>query len=597
MEKYSVERYLSIRSAGEPSFSPDGKKIAFSTNITGVPQLWEVDANGGWPQQLVFAQERTTGAYYSPKDNTIAFSMDLGGNERQQIWLVKNEGAETICLTNDPKSIHTFGGWHPQGTKIAYVANRRDPAIFDVYIQDVCDGEPEMIYESDGSTAVAAWSADGNSLVILKSKSNWNQRLYLLCLKTGRLEALTPHEGMAAFKSVVWHPHKNGFYFVTDLDREFTALAYYDCDRKSYNILENPPWDIEEVTVSPTGTLLAYTVNKEGYSDLHIKDLQANKELTMGCLPKGVIVQMAFSPDGKKLAFTFTGPQYNANVWVYDIAVGSAKQITRADTAGIPKCSFSQPKAIRYQSFDGLEIPAFFSLPPGAKADGSLPVVVDVHGGPESQKRPILNPVAEFFLNRGYAVLGTNVRGSTGYGRTYSQLDNVEKRMDSVADLKYAVEWLHQCGYVNPNKIAVMGASYGGFMVLSALTTYPDLWAAGVDLVGIANFITFLENTGPWRRKNRAAEYGDPVKDRDFLIKISPINHVDKIIAPLLVIHGLNDPRVPIGEAEQIVVSLRERDSEVDYLVFDDEGHGVVKLKNRIIAYKAIADFLDRHLK
>ncbi|MFT4932055.1 MAG: dipeptidyl aminopeptidase/acylaminoacyl peptidase, partial [Natronomonas sp.] len=280
--------------------------------------------------------------------------------------------------------------------------------------------------------------------------------------------------------------------------------------------------------------------------------------------------------------------------YVVDVETGEAERWTNAATAGIPRETFVEPQLIHYETFDGRSIPAFFSLP--RDVDGEVPVVVDIHGGPESQRRPSFNPVKQYFLNRGYAYFEPNVRGSTGYGRAYTHLDDVEKRMDSVRDLRAGVEWLHDRDAVDPDRIAAMGGSYGGFMVLAALTEYPDLWAAGIDIVGIANFVTFLENTGDWRRELREAEYGSLEEDREFLESISPINHVGKIEAPLFVLHGANDPRVPLGEAEQIVEELEDRGVPVRKLVFEDEGHGFAKLENRIEAYRAVVGFLDEHV-
>jgi len=307
--------------------------------------------------------------------------------------------------------------------------------------------------------------------------------------------------------------------------------------------------------------------------------------------------RLVFSRDSRMLALTFSGPAQNADVWLLDLATGSSSQLTLSSRAGIPKSSFVDPELVHYRSFDDLEIPGFLYLPDGARRDGGLPVIVEVHGGPEGQRRAEFNPLFQYLVSRGYALFAPNVRGSAGYGRTYTHLDDVEKRMDSVADLAAGARWLVESGIADPKRIAVMGGSYGGFMVLAALTTYPELWAAGVDIVGIANFVSFLENTGPWRRHLREAEYGSLANDRAFLESISPIHHVERITAPLFVIHGANDPRVPIGEAEQIVDALSARGVPVQYLRYANEGHGLVKLDNRLDAYPKVAEFLDMHLR
>jgi dipeptidyl aminopeptidase/acylaminoacyl peptidase len=279
-------------------------------------------------------------------------------------------------------------------------------------------------------------------------------------------------------------------------------------------------------------------------------------------------------------------------VWTVALPDGEPQRLTRSATAGIPVGSFRRPEIVRYPTFDGREIPALF-YEPGETSENAPPVVVNVHGGPEAQSRPLFAPITQYLLGRDYAVFAPNVRGSTGYGKAYTHLDDVYLRMDSVKDLAYASEWLRSKGH---ERIAIMGGSYGGFMVLAALTEYPELWSAGVDIVGIASMVTFLENTGSYRRALREPEYGSLEKDRPFLESISPIHKAGEITAPLMVIHGKNDPRVPVGEAEQIVERVRGSGGVVEYLLYEDEGHGLTKLKNRLDAYPKIAAFLDEHL-
>jgi dipeptidyl aminopeptidase/acylaminoacyl peptidase len=325
-----------------------------------------------------------------------------------------------------------------------------------------------------------------------------------------------------------------------------------------------------------------------------------------GVVTDGTLV---FSPDGARLAFSFTRATRTADVYLWDLTQpepGKAVQaITRSSHGGLPAASFVAPALIHFPTFDQASedggepeprrIPAWFFKPPG-DSDAPLPVVVMVHGGPESQFRPGFHFLIQYLLHHGYGVLAPNVRGSTGYGKAYSHLDDVERRMDSVADLAHAATWLKAQPEVDGDRLVVYGGSYGGFMVLAAVTAYPDLWAAAVDIVGISNLATFLENTSDYRRAHREAEYGSLARDRDFLERIAPINHVDQISAPLMVIHGANDPRVPLSEAEQLVAALEEREVPVRFLVFDDEGHGLVKLRNKLVAYPAIVEFLDQYV-
>jgi dipeptidyl aminopeptidase/acylaminoacyl peptidase len=313
-------------------------------------------------------------------------------------------------------------------------------------------------------------------------------------------------------------------------------------------------------------------------------------------LPLGVISHVEFAPDDSKLAFVFDGPRYNPDVWLWDLAAPKPTQLTHASRAGIPFADFVEPELIHYKTFDDRKIPAWFYRPV-QKGDRLPPVIVHPHGGPESQARPSFMALLQFFLQRGYGILAPNVRGSSGYGTAYMNLDNTTRRMDSVKDLAYAAYWLRDQKHGDPKRLAVYGGSYGGFMVLAAVTHYPDLWAAGIDVVGICNFVTFIEKTSAYRRAHRAAEYGNLPEHREFFEKISPIRHVDKIKCPMMVIHGANDPRVPIEEAEQIVAALKKRKIPVEYLRYEDEGHGLAKLKNRLDAYPKMAAFLDKHLK
>jgi dipeptidyl aminopeptidase/acylaminoacyl peptidase len=294
------------------------------------------------------------------------------------------------------------------------------------------------------------------------------------------------------------------------------------------------------------------------------------------------------------VAVSVQSPRHNLDVWEVDVGTLSCRRLTQSSLAGIPRSSLVEPELIHFDTFDGRSIPAFLYRP--TAIEPPLPVILYVHGGPASQIRPDFDPRFQFFLKQGYAILAPNVRGSSGYGKAYMALDDVRLRMDSVADLKHAVEWLRASGIADPDRIAIYGRSYGGFMVLAAITTYPDLWAAAIDVVGIANWVTFLENTGRWRRAHREQEYGSLAADRAFLEGISPIHQVDRIQAPLLVVHGANDPRVPVTEADQIVDSLKQRGHPVEFLRYSDEGHKISKLSNRVDSFTRMCEFLARYL-
>ena len=541
---HDFARYLRIRSAHNASWSPDGRRISFLTDITGVPQAWEVSADGGWPEQLTFHDDRVSHAGYSLAEERLLFGMDAGGDEKTQLFLLDGGGQERN-LTRDPTAIHYSGGFSPDGSRISYTATRRNGTDFDVYTQK-STGEPEMAWETSGYHTVADWGSDGSSLIVSRHHSNLNNDLYRLDLSSGETQLLTPHDGDARFLTARMTPDGEALYLATDRDGDFLRLARLSLSDLDITYLTPDDRDVESVEVSRDGRWLVASRNVEGYSDIMLFSGRGRRAPGPRLL-KGIQGGFAFSPDSRRLAFTLTGPDLNPDVWTLELPDGEPRRLTRSSTAGIPSNSFRRPRLVRYPSFDGRDIPAIFYEPEG---EVSSPVVVNVHGGPESQSRPGFAPVTQYLLDRGLGVFMPNVRGSTGYGKVFTHLDDVELRMDSVADLARAAHWLRDQGH---ERIAVMGGSYGGFMVLAAMTEYPELWSAGVDIVGIANMVTFLENTGSYRRRLREPEYGFLEKDRDFLESISPIHKAERITTPLMVIHGKNDPRVPVGEAEQIV--------------------------------------------
>jgi dipeptidyl aminopeptidase/acylaminoacyl peptidase len=610
-ERYGIERYLNIRAASSPALSPKGDRLAFLTNITGTPQVWMINAQGGWPEQMTFYSDRVDFVRWSPDGSALVFAKSRGGDENAQLFLLSPDGSEIKALTNAPTVRHNFGSWSHDGRKISYSSNKRNKDYFDVYVMDVSTGREELVYQQDGSNDVEAWSFDDRYLIVSHANEglSLDNDLYLVDTETKQATHLTPHEGAAQFGDVFFAPNGHSIFFGTNDKREYYSLAEMNLQSKKVDIIDDTQWDLAATEMSDDGSLFAYTINRDGFSELYVRTLDTDGKpliTVMGAkgkpveLPgKGIVSGLQFSKDNSKLAFTFNGARYNSDVWLYDLKTRKLSQVTHSSTAGIPRSSFMEPELIHYKSFDGREIPAWYYKPAKDKPGNvsGMPVIVSVHGGPEGQEQPGFGSIYQYFLSRGYAILAPNVRGSTGYGKTYTHLDDVRKREDSVRDLASAVEWLKTSGGADPRRVAVMGGSYGGYMTLAAVTLYPDLWAAAVDTVGIANFESFLKNTSGYRRKLREVEYGSLERDLDFLRSISPLGKVERIKAPLMVIQGKNDPRVPYTEAEQIVKALRDRNAPVEYKLFDDEGHGVAKLSNRLIVYPLMVDFLDRYMK
>ncbi len=595
---YDIERYLNVRSAGGPTFGPAGE-LAFLLDTTGSNQVWHVDAPEEWPAQLTFHDERVAFASFSPTRDELVYGTDAGGDEFWQLHRLAADGSEDVALTDDPDAKHQFAGWSHDGDRLTYAANRRDQGVFDVYTQsrDETGADADLLVEGDDydMLAAAGWSPSDDRLLLHESHSNVSNDLYVADVDTGEVTHATPFAEDVQFSSVAWAPDGDGVYVCTDRDADTHYLGLLDRETGDVEeVASGGDWPLESVAVDHDSGRLAYVRNVDGYSELTLAEADGTSldEYPNPDLVDGVVSGVSFDPDGERVAVSASSPTENGNVYVVDVESGDARRWTDASTAGIPKETFREPELVHYESFDVLDIPAFLTLPEG---DGPHPVVVDFHGGPESQRRPWFSGLRQYFVANGYAVFEPNVRGSSGYGKEYMNLDNVRNRMDSVKDGKAGVEWLAARDDVDGERVVAYGGSYGGFMVLASLTEYPDLWAAGVDVVGIANFVTFLENTGDWRREHREAEYGSLADDREFLESISPVHSADRIRAPLLVLHGANDPRVPVEEAEQIVEQAGEH-VPTEKLVFEDEGHGFTKLENKLTAYRAVVDFLDEHV-
>jgi dipeptidyl aminopeptidase/acylaminoacyl peptidase len=662
-EENTIEKYLNIRSAGSPNFSPDGKRLAYLTNITGTSQVWMVDLPMGEPRQLTDYDDNVSFVRWLPDGKGLIFGKAIGGNENTQFFWIAADGTGVRELTNNPGVRHNFGDLSADGTKIYYASNKRNRSFFDIYSMTLADAREELIYQQDGNNDFVAVDASGSKFVISRDgiDLSLDNNLYLVEAATKKETLLTPHTGAAQYGGVHFLPDGKSLVLSANDKREFLSLAnirlrngansgnWSDANREM-RIVDPTTWDVSGIEVLTYGSNVAYTVNRDGFNELYLRGIEtggkplttffATKSIQVPLPGRGIVGGLNFSKDGTKLAFSFSSSKNNPDIWVYELASKRMLQVTQSDRAGLAQDSFVEPQLIKFKSFDGREIPAWYYKPTDAvlsyraalkkqkdsgfsggplsnpgrrtvemrevekiqavnnpdKKSGGLPVIVSVHGGPEGQERPGFNPLYQYYLSRGYAVLAPNVRGSTGYGKTYTHLDDVRKREDSVKDLSYAAQWLIASGGADPKRLAVMGGSYGGYMTLAAITLYPSTWAAAVSTVGIANWESFLKNTSGYRRRQREVEYGMLDKDIDFLRSISPLAKADRIQTPLFVIQGKNDPRVPYTESEQIVRAIQGRAGVVEYMLYDDEGHGISKLKNRLDLYPRVANFLDQYM-
>jgi dipeptidyl aminopeptidase/acylaminoacyl peptidase len=551
---------LEARQAAPLSYSPDGEELLVASTIPGTHQLFVLPG-----MRQVTAYDEGVNGRFLP-DGRILVERDSGGNERTQLYA----GDEPLVV--DERYKHDTP--HGAGRTLAYATNRRNGVDFDIVARDLETGV-EWTFELGGYCFVAAISADGRQVVASKLGAvSGDNDLYLCDVDRGEVTHLTPHDEPAEFVTPVWHGGE--LVWATNAERDMFAVAGIESQ-----------WDVT-CAADAEGRHLLLHVNEDGYSRLVLDGVDVP-------LPgRGVVDSPVFSPDGSQLAFAFSTPVEPYDVYVHEDGVTRRMTTSPRD---VQARELVEPELHRFASFDGESVPVFLFTPEGA---GPFPVVVTVHGGPEAQWlphwQPSFAPLTQYLVSRGYGVAAPNVRGSSGYGKRYEHLDDVRLRLDSVRDLASLHDWLAARPEIDASRAVLYGRSYGGYMVLAGLAFQPERWAAGIECVGISSFVTFLENTSAYRRAAREREYGSLEHDRDFLIEASPITHVDAIRAPLFIQHGANDPRVPLSESEEIARVLREQAIRCDLVVYEDEGHTIEKLSNRIDAFTRMTGFLDEVL-
>jgi len=593
--KYSIEDFLRINKAGGSRISYSKKYVIYLSDLTGTQQIYLKNIKEDSAiRQITSFDDPISSVLCSPTKDELIFSKATGGNEKHQLYLFNVVSNSTKKLTTNDNVLHRIGGWSRDGKFITFSSNERNGTDFDVFVMNLETLAITPIYTEGGWCDALGFSPDGSMAAVLVRKTFNDHELFLINLRDHTITHVTPHKGKAVYGQPLWLPDNSGFYYRTSENSEFIHLGFYNLKNKETKIILDSEWDMESATITRDGTTIVVSTNEDGYiitRFYHAPDFQEIADIN---LPNGENFSFSWSIDGTLL--TFSSNDYNrpSNIYIWSKEENIYTQITNI-ASSVPGELFIKEELVHFKSFDGRKIPAFMYIP--KTTSGKMPVLVQVHGGPEGQYQPGFAPLTQYFVYHGYIVIWPNVRGSTGYGKSYQALDDVEKRMDSVEDLKYLHKYLNSFDFIDSSKIALMGASYGGYMTLAGLTFQADLWAAGVDIVGISNFVTFLENTSSWRRALREAEYGSLANHTELLKSISPYNSIEKLKAPLFIIHGANDPRVPLSEAEQIEKKLKELDRQVDLLVYHDEGHGLSKLKNRLDAYPKIVNFLDSILK
>lgn len=571
--------------------------VLLRCDLPGTAQLFRVPLGGGGLTQLTDFPDPVDGLFV-PGTETVLLEHDAAGNERTQLSLLEAQpGAEPRPLVHDPDFIHRNVSLSRDATQLAYATNRDNGVDWAIYVRSLADGSERCVFSQGGICGTAGFSPDGRLLVVVRRSGRAGDNdLYLVDLEDGGVEHVTPHDDEASYGEPVWSSDGRAFHVSTNAGRDTRAIARYELGGGTWSVAVESDWDLA-CAGDEAGRRMLVHANEDGYSRLTLHDARTSEREGDVPLPgRGVVEHPVFSADGSKLAFRFSSPVDAGDTWVYDVEAGQLERLTELPRP-VPLDELREPELHRFRSFDGESVPVFLWEPDG---DGPFPVVVMVHGGPESQFQPAFlpsyTPLQQHVVSRGYAVAAPNVRGSTGYGKRYEHLDDVRLRLDSVRDLASLHDWLSARPTIDGARAALYGRSYGGYMVLAGLAFQPERWAAGVECVGISNFVTFLENTAAWRRAGREPEYGSIERDRDFLLEASPITHVDRIRAPLFIQHGANDPRVPLSETEQIHRVLTEKGIRCELLVHEDEGHMIAKLENRIETFERAVAFLDEVL-
>lgn len=601
--KAEAGRYLEFRAAGFSSWHPTKREMLVSTRFGDTPQLHEVKMPGGARRQLTFSAEPVGGGVWQPKQGRyIVFAQDTGGGEFYQYHRLDPDTGRITLLT-DGKSRNGSGRFSKDGESFAYTSTRRTGRDTDVWLMNPAEPKSDRLLceRSGGGWGVSDWSHDGTKLLLLEYISINKSRLYIADVKTGAKELITPDEATpVSYGEAQFAKDGKSIFITTDKDSEFQRLARLDLATKKLTVLTaDLNWDVDSFDLAPDGKTIAFITNEDGVGKIHLVDARSGKKLRGPELPLGIPSGVTWHENGRDLAFNFNSAKSPTDAYSYNVKTGKLERWTESETGGLNTASFIEPELIRVQSFDGLPVSGFMYRPDAKKFPGKRPIIVSIHGGPESQSRPIFQARNNYYLNElGVALLFPNVRGSSGYGKTFLTLDNGFKREDSVRDIGAFLDWIATDAGLDAERIAVMGGSYGGYMTLASLVHFGDRLRCGVDVVGISSFTTFLKNTQDYRRDLRRVEYGD---ERDpamaeFLQRVSPLTNVDKIRKPLFVVQGKNDPRVPVTEAEQMVKAIRDKGGVVWYLMAKDEGHGFAKKQNADFQFLSTIQFLREHL-
>lgn len=597
---YTIEEFVDTVGVGNASFSPDETQILFSSNKSGVWNAYTMPAAGGeWTAVTQSATDNNNAVAWFPHDDRKLITRDGGGNELNHLYVIETDGSEKDLTPGDGLKAQ-FAGFNHAGDAFYVITNERDAKFFDLYRYDAGSYARERLYENNEGYDIGPLSRDERWLALGRNRTTNDNDLFLLDRGNGALTHLTPHEGDASHAAQDFAPDSGSLLYLSNEGSEFQRLRRYVVGTAAHEDVQEEAWDILYSSFSHNGKYRVVAINVDGSTRFEVRNTADGTTVTLPALPAGEIRGINIARSEARATFYLNGDRQPSDLYLLDLDQSRVTRLTSNLSAKIDPADLVDSEVVRFKSFDGLEIPNILWKPHQATAQDKAPAIIWVHGGPGGQTTRAYNPLLQYLANHGYVVLGINNRGSSGYGKTFFAADDGRHGREPLWDCIEAKKYLQGLDYVDGERIGIAGASYGGYMTLAALAFHPDEFKAGVDIFGVSNWVRTLESIPPYWESFREALYqeiGNPGTQRDFLIETSPLFHAGKINKPLIVLQGRNDPRVILPESDEIVAAVRKNGVPVEYVVFDDEGHGFSKKKNQITGYGAILAFLDTHLK
>ncbi len=603
-QSLSLERLYMTRAIGGTAWSPDGKTIAFISNISGRNNLWLVPTEGGWPLQLTISDQRQTAPAWSPDGKWIAYQSDYDGDEQWDIFLVSPKTGQVVNVTNTREIAEESPAWSPDGRYLAYMVKPKTSSVYEIDIFDMLMRDTRHLTTGtpkDKMNVGSIWSGDGKWIAYTQQQAKGTDSNILVAeVATGQSTLLTPHQGEHLYTANDFSADGKRLLITANAANGYDNVGLLEVATKKINWLTQDKWEISGGNFSPDGKSVTWTANVDGNSNIYLHHLSSGKTTSLP-LPKGVNglggAESAFTRDGARLLYHHNGPNAPNDVWVYSVANGKSHQVTHSLVAGVRSEDMVEPHLVRYPSRDGKwTISAWLYVPFNMQRNGQNAAIVYVHGGPTAQTVNSFNRFIQYMANQGYMVIAPNYRGSTGYGKEFQQANLFDMGGGDLQDVLAAADWIKQTGYLDPKKLILMGGSYGGYMTMMGVTKAPEVWAAGVPIVPFVNWFTEIEHEDPVLQQSDLATMGDLVQNKALYEDRSPINFIDQMKAPLMLLAGGHDPRCPKEETLQVVEAIKKRGGVAEYKVYENEGHGFARVENQIDAYKRAADFLKAHV-